>query len=147
MSILPAAHEEQRASRADQGHEHIFLRVPDIALGAEECEGRLAGNQRGYPFEQLIKRADSHTDEKHDPDPPAARTHNPQPNEQLARDQRRDKSLHEMSKPIEMISMPAKVRLDPIKERDAGVGIMTAGTEKHDVERDQGVNQSREAKA
>ena len=52
---------------------------------------------------------------------------------------RRDKALHEMPKPIEMIAMPAEKRFDPVEERHARVGVMPADAEQHDVESNQRV--------
>ena len=56
------------------------------------------------------------------------------------------KPLRKMAEPIEVIPVPAEIRFDPGEERHARIGIMPADAKQHDVQRDQGVDQSRKAK-
>ena len=70
--IVPAGHEEQGAERADQRHAHVFLRVPDVALGGEEFGRGGTGGEGGPPFDQLVEGADAEANEEDDGEGPAA---------------------------------------------------------------------------
>ena len=57
-----------RDGPARQGHEHIFMGVPRIALQAEEgIAGVLAEHRRGDRFDDLVSRAKRQQDEHGNP--------------------------------------------------------------------------------
>ena len=65
MPILPATEQPLAGYRAKQGAEHVGLRVPRVALGAEKLIGALAQRQRRPPLDKLIHRADRQRDTAH----------------------------------------------------------------------------------
>jgi len=147
LPVLPKTHQEQSADCADQGHAHIFLRVPNVALRPEEGVGSRASDHCGGPLEQFVKGADAHADEDDDGKSPTARCDYAQSDEKFASDQCRDKSLGKMSESIEVIALPTEQRFEPGEKRDPRISVMTANAKQHDVQRDQGVDQGGETKA
>ena len=46
--------QENEGYGADQGRKHVFLRVPDIALGGEEANRSITAKLRGPPFDEFV---------------------------------------------------------------------------------------------
>jgi len=123
---LPRPHEQERAGRADQAHEHVFLGVPNVALSSKELRRGRAADQRAPPFDEFISAADGETDREDEKRLPAFAIKNVEPDEQFARDQCRHESLREMAEPIVVIAVPVKNVLEPIEDRFVRIGPMPA---------------------
>jgi hypothetical protein len=70
-----------------------------------------------------------------------------QANKNFARDDGGNKALHDVTKSIVMVAMPAENWSKPIEQRYARIGIMTADKQHTHVQGNEGVGQSREFKA
>src|ERR1041384_1920624 len=141
LSILPRSHERERADRADQTHEHVFLRVPNVALGSQKFRRRRAADQRAPPFNEFVSHADCHADRDDEKRLPAFTIENVEPNKKFARDHRRDKSRREMAEPIVVIATPMKIIAEPIEDRFVRVSPVSADAQDRDVNRDQRVDE------
>src|SRR5262245_57529535 len=72
-AVVDAAERHLRDDRADQGAEHIPLRVPYVALRAEErVRGSTAGDSRS-PLEELVAGAEGETHRRDNDEQPAPR--------------------------------------------------------------------------
>src|SRR5690606_14862144 len=58
LPVVPAGQEPLRRDGADEGEAHIPLRVPHVALCAEEGVRLGAHEECGPPLQQFVKRAD-----------------------------------------------------------------------------------------
>ena len=104
LSIVHAREQQQRGDRADERHEHVPLRVPDVALGAEEGVGGGAAEHRGEPLDQLVGGADGETDAARRGRTATCRVEGRTAEQDLARDDRGDEALREMAEAIVVVS-------------------------------------------
>ena len=74
----------QRDKRADTAQGHILLRVPRVALGAQERIRRFARQDGGSPFKQFIGRADAKANEQDDKEQPFTRAQGRRAQQQFA---------------------------------------------------------------
>src|SRR5574343_1805594 len=58
LPVVPVRKQGDGGGRADQRHQHVRLRVPDITLGTEKFVGALAEADCGGPFDQFVAGAD-----------------------------------------------------------------------------------------
>ena len=58
--------------RADPREKHVLLRIPWVALRAEEFIRALADGDGGAPLDQFVDRADREAHRRHDDKQPAA---------------------------------------------------------------------------
>ena len=67
---MEAVQEKERCGGSDESKEHIRLRIPSVALGAEEGIGGFAEDDGDEPFDDLVHGAHEHAgaeDEKRAP--------------------------------------------------------------------------------
>ena len=63
---MHAGEQSQGGDGSDHAQEHVPLRVPDIALGAQERGGAFAGEQGDPPLDELVEGAQGKADRDHD---------------------------------------------------------------------------------
>src|SRR4029077_10844873 len=54
-AILNPRQQNEGGNSTEQGAKHVFLSIPGVALGAEKANGGIAAEQRGPPFNELVK--------------------------------------------------------------------------------------------
>ena len=62
LLFVGTGEQELRGTAPHERQEHVPLRVPGVALGAEEGVGRLAAGQRRPPFDELVEGAEREAD-------------------------------------------------------------------------------------
>src|SRR5205823_3308723 len=92
--------------------EHVGLRIPHIALRAEECLGTLPERKRRPPFDELVERAhrkrNAHAEERdHAPSRDVAAAQ-----QGLARQERRRYALHQVADAVERVDAPYDERCE-----------------------------------
>jgi len=92
LAILRMREQRDRGKRPNQRREHVRLRVPRIALRAEELVGALAEQQRDGPFDQLVRRPQDrqHDDDRRDLERPRRAVIRPGAGQRQQREQRRE---------------------------------------------------------
>src|SRR5262249_6277406 len=147
LAVVLAREQQLRRDRADEREEHVPLRVPGVALRAEEGLRRLAAEQPGPPPEELVGGADrerAHRDEREEP-PPALQGRGPQ--QELAGEDRRHEALREVAEPVVGITREVERVLRPEAERHARVRVVAADDEDERVQEEQAVGERRQREA
>src|SRR5881296_1219613 len=103
-AVVERAEHRLRRDRAEQGHEHVPLRVPHVALSAQKrFRGRAAGHG-DPPFDELVACADRQAYGRDEHEQPAARAQGRRPQQDLARDDGGYEALREVSEPIVIVA-------------------------------------------
>ena len=144
---MDAGEDELREDRAEGGEGHVFLGVPDVALGAEEGVAFGAAHHGDAPFEELVGRAEGEADGDDDGEEPAAPADDAVPDEDLAREDRGHEPLGEVADAVVVVAREAEPVLHPETERHAGVRVVTAHDEDDGVHEHEHEQQGRERKA
>lgn len=139
--------QRERHNCTDRGIEHIALRIPYIALRAEECLRRFAGADRHAPLEELVHGAEGEADADDQEIAPAGRGDDLFADEELADDQCRDESLGEMTHFIVIVPRLSERIADPVEERHFRVGVMTAHRKDGGVDDDERIGKIGEREA
>ena len=101
------AQQQKTEDAADEAHEHIPLRVPDITLRSKERIRCSPGRDRNSPLEELIERAEAQHDHHGDERDPRRRN-NLLSHENFSCDKRRNKPLQEMAETIIVVALETK---------------------------------------
>ena len=136
--------QQLRRDRADEREEHVPLRVPDIALRAEEGVGIAAADERREPLDELVAGAHREAHARDDGEEPPAAPQRRVPQQQFARDDRRHEALSEMPDSVVRVAAEIEEIAQPIAERHQRIGVMTADHQDHRVDRDQHIAERRQ---
>jgi hypothetical protein len=136
LPVVEAPQQEGGRKRAEERERHVLLRVPDVALRAEERVAFGAGGGGDRPLEQLVRRADRQADGDDDEVEPAA-PHRVAADEDLAREDRRHEALREVAEAVVVVARQPERVARPIAERHLRVRVMPADAEDHRVDAQQ----------
>src|SRR3954466_6239144 len=136
-------HGGERDQSTDKSHEHVPLRIPNVALSAEECIGARTEKQSSPPFDEFVKRTDRHADADDDKKEPFTLTQRTPAQKDFAGENRGNEPLSEMANSIVMIASKAEEMFHPKTERNFRVCIMAANHKNQCVNKKKPVNQRR----
>lgn len=118
--------QDQRASRADKAHQRVPLRIPNVALSAQELVGALSQHHSGRELDQFVKRADREAAGENEDGQELASRHTTKAEQKLADHDRQYEALHEMPKPVVGIAREAEPILDGDPDRHPGIAVRAA---------------------
>src|SRR5690606_34608490 len=113
LTILDALKTDDRNACAEQGHEHVRLRIPGIALGAKEFFRALPGDQRDPPFDHFVEGAERQRYAERKKAEHGARAEKPEPDQDFPRQQSRNQALHQMPELVVGIALKVEHILYP----------------------------------
>lgn len=131
------AQQDDSEGGSDEGAEHIVLGIPVITLGAEEGFGGFCGDERGCPFDQFINRADRHAEADGEESEPASLRDDVVADEDLAADDGRDESLHDMAEAVVVVPRKSEDLAHPFPCRHPRIGVLPADHQYDHVKADQ----------
>src|SRR5207237_2285415 len=124
-TIVERAQQRLGGDRAEQRREHVPLRVPHVALRAEE---RLRGRAAGHgdpPFDELVACADREADRRDEHEQPAAGAQRRRPQQDLPGQDGGHEALREVAQSIIVVAGQPEGMLCPGAQRDALVRVVT----------------------
>jgi hypothetical protein len=121
------------------------LRVPRVALRAEEGGRRFAGRRRRPPLDQLVEGAHRETDRRDQEEEPLPGPERRPTEEDLPGEDRRDEALHEVAEAVVVVAGETEGVPHPEAERDLGVGVVSARHQDDRVEEEEAVEKGRQA--
>src|SRR5205823_4766470 len=133
-TIVERAEQRLGGDGAEQRHEHVPLRIPHVALRAEE---RLRGRAAGHgdpPLDELIACADREANRGDEHEQPAARAQRRRPQQDLPGHDGGHEALHEVAQSIIVVAGKPEGMLCPGAQRDALVRVVTAQHENEGVD-------------
>ena len=122
---MPARQQEHGAACANEGHRHVRLGVPDVTLGAEKLIGALAKGNGSAPFDQFVNGAYCQCDADTQESGHLAPAYIVTANQDFSGDHGWHEVLHEMADFVVRVAGAAQQVLQPVAQRDAGVGLGT----------------------
>jgi hypothetical protein len=99
-----ACEQELSRDRADERHQHVPLGVPHVALCSEERIGLRAADLGSSPLDELVARADRETHARHEEEQPLPALERRSTEQHLARDDRWNEPLRQMSDSVVVIA-------------------------------------------
>jgi len=146
LSVLKAGEGEHGGEGTEEGHEHVGLGVPRVALGTEEIVGVLAEGECAGPLEQFVECADchGHGDAEHGGESGGVDVAFAQEN--LAGEEGGDEALEEVADFVVRVAIEGEAVLEPEAEGDACVSVGAAGHEDEAVEGDEAAKKGGEGK-
>lgn len=147
LLVVQGVEEQLGGDGADAAEGHVFLRVPDIALGAQEILRARVVDLRDGPFEEFVRGTDREADAGDEEEEPLAWMEGRAANEDLSRDHRGDEALDEVGDTVVVIAREVEGFLCPEADGHACVGVVPADDEDGAVERDEDEDEWREREA
>jgi hypothetical protein len=126
---------------------HVPVRIPDVALGAEELVAALGvEDQRRPPLDELPEGADRQRDARDEEGQPAARLKRRLAQQDLADGERREEAQREVADPIVVVAVKSERLARPVSERRLGVRVIAAVDQDQNVDEDAHVDDRRHRK-
>ena len=138
---------DQRRRRADEGPQHVGLRVPDVALRAEEVVRARPEEHRRQPLDELVEGRHPEAAPRHDREQPPAPAQRRGPQQDLAQHDRGHEALREVPELVVGVAREVERVAHPVAERDAGVGPVPADHQDDGVDREEGAREHRQREA
>jgi len=147
LAVVEAGKEELGGDGAEEGEGHVFLGVPDIALGAEEGGALVAGVDGDGPFEELVEGADGEAGGDGEGEEPAASADDSAAEVDFAGGDGGDEALGEVAEAVVVVAGESEGVLGPGAQGDEGVGVVAADDEDEGVEEEEDAEEGGEGEA
>ena len=142
-AVVKPGEGEQPQRRAHAGIEHVALRVPHVALRAEEgVTARGVERERRAPLEQLVERREAEDDVDEDEDEPAVALELRLAQQHLAHDEDGKQAEREVADLVVVVARPAEGHLRPLPQRRLRVRVVAAVHENEDVHEHRDVDEA-----
>ena len=144
---MHAGEQPLRQHRARYRHQHVGLRVPGVALGAEEFH-RATGPELGRrPFDQLVECADAQATQRDETEQPLSRTQRRGPQQQFPAEDGRRHALEEMAEAVVRVACEVEPVMHHEADRHARISVGATEDQDQREEGDQAAGERGERKA